>query len=59
METPLSFAAAPDNSFASLPVRSAVTGPEPSFVAAVKAEREAGRKVLFLCSRIARVERFD
>ena len=33
--------------------------PEPSFVAAVRAERDAGRKVLFLCSRIARVDRLD
>ena len=33
--------------------------PEPSFEAAVRAEREAGRKVWFWCSRMARVERLE
>jgi len=44
---------------ASLPVRRATMSPDPSFVAAVRAESEAGRKVLFLCSRMARVERLE
>ena len=54
--TPESLEAGEERVEASEPVRRAVMGPEPSFVAAVKAEREAGRKVLFLCSRMARVE---
>jgi len=44
---------------ASVPVRRAVTWPEPSFEAAVRADSEAGRKVWFLCSRMARVERLE
>ena len=59
MEIPLSLEACDESSFASLPVRMAVTGPWPSFAAAVTAEREAGRKDLFLCSRMAKVERLD
>ena len=55
----MSFEAFEDNDLASLPVNNAVISPEPSFVAAVRAEREAGRNVLSLCSRIARVERLD
>lgn len=57
--TPFSFAACDDRDLASLPVSKAVMFSDPSFVAAVRAERDAGRNVLFLCSRIARVERFD
>jgi hypothetical protein len=57
--TPLSVAARDDKDLASLPVNNAVMSPDPSFVAAVTAERDAGRNVLFLCSRIARVERLD
>ena len=57
--TPPSFAAFEDKDLASLPVNNAVISPEPSFVAAVRAERHAGTKALSLCSRIARVERLD
>lgn len=53
----MSLEAGEEREEASEPARSAVIDSEPSFVAAVKAEREAGRKVLFLCSRMARVER--
>jgi len=57
--TPESLEACEERDLASLPVRRAVTSPDPSFVAAVRAERDAGRKVLFLCSRMARVERLE
>jgi hypothetical protein len=57
--TPVSFEAAVERDFAELPARRAVISPEPSFVAAVRAERDAGRRVLFLYSRIARVDRED
>jgi hypothetical protein len=57
--TPESFEAAEERDLASLPASKAVISPDPSFVAAVRAERDAGRKVLFLYSRIARVERED
>lgn len=57
--TPESLDACEESDLASLPVRRAVMSPEPSFVAAVTAESEAGRNVLFLCSRMARVERFE
>jgi len=56
---PLSLAALELSSLASVPVRRAVTSPEPSLVAAVTADRDAGIKVLFLCSRMARVERLE
>ena len=55
----MSFAALEERDWASLPVRRAVTSPCPSLEAAVRAEREAGRKVLFLCSRIARVDKLE
>jgi hypothetical protein len=61
LDTPTSLEAREDNSWASEPVRRAVTGADLLIVvAAVRAERLAGRKDLFLCSRMARVEReFD
>lgn len=55
----MSLAACEDIDLASLPVINAVMSPDPSFVAAVRADKDAGRNVLFLCSRIARVERLN
>lgn len=57
--TPSSLAALGLSSLASVPARRAVTSPEPSLVAAVTADRDAGMKVLFLYSRMARVERLE